>query len=307
MIPDLVMMGHVVHETIQFPDKEISGVLGSPVAYSSVVAAKLGAKVGVVTKIGRDMPPDLLKPFYDAGVDMEGVIIGDKTTNSLLVYDREGDKNIYYPQRAPEIFFVDIPKDYLKAKIIYICIMDRDVPIETIKELRKHNLTLAIDLGGYGGAHSRVRPTESERKNPVALRELVGLINIARASVEDCRYLLGIDRSNIADAAELFVKWGAEVAVISLGEDGSIAATSNKLYRAPAFREDIVDATGAGDTFSGGFLVEYLRTKNIKQSLRFGNAVALHVCKGTGGVTAKRMPTREEVDAFLNEHEDVQS
>ena len=302
MIPELVMMGHVVHETIQFPDREISGLLGSPVAYSSVVAAKLGAKVGIVTKIGRDMPQNLLKPFYEAGVDMEGVIIGDKTTNSLLVYDKEGNKNIYYPQKAQEIFFVDVPQNYLAAKIIYICTMDRDVPLETMIELRKHNLTLAIDLGGYGGAHSRIRPTESEKKDPVKLKELVSLINIVRASVEDCRYLLGIDRSDIADAARLFIKWGAEVAVISLGGDGSIAASGNELYKVPAFKDEIVDTTGAGDTFSGGFLVEYLRTKNVEQSLMFGNAVALHVCRGTGGVTAERMPNREEVDAFLMKH-----
>ena len=61
---DIVIMGHFVKEMIHFPDRILGPVLGSPVAYSSVVAGKLGAKVGVVTRAGKDMPDYLLSPIF---------------------------------------------------------------------------------------------------------------------------------------------------------------------------------------------------------------------------------------------------
>ena len=50
MEPELVMVGHIINETIEYPDRRITPVLGSPAAYSSVVAARLGMKTGLVTK-----------------------------------------------------------------------------------------------------------------------------------------------------------------------------------------------------------------------------------------------------------------
>jgi len=70
---ELVVINHIVNETIKFPDQTIEGVLGSPTAYSSVVASKLGVKTGMVTKIGEDMPKDLLQSIYEAGVDTRGI------------------------------------------------------------------------------------------------------------------------------------------------------------------------------------------------------------------------------------------
>lgn len=57
---DLVVIGHLLKEYIQFPDRKIGPVLGSPCAYTPVAAARLGVKTGIVTKIGEDMPKDLL-------------------------------------------------------------------------------------------------------------------------------------------------------------------------------------------------------------------------------------------------------
>ena len=88
---DIVALGHIINETIVFPDQTTKSVLrssllrnsllGGPPAYSMVCAARLGAKVGVVTKIGSDYPKRLLKPFYEAKVDTEGIrCSGDVST-----------------------------------------------------------------------------------------------------------------------------------------------------------------------------------------------------------------------------------
>ena len=69
--------------------------------------------------------------------------------------------------------------------------MDRDLPLATIRRLRALPGQLAVDLGGYGGAHSRRRPDAAAQREPGEVLELVGCFDIVRASVEDCALLSG--------------------------------------------------------------------------------------------------------------------
>jgi len=303
--PDLVLLGHIVKEMIYFPGRTLGPVLGSPVAYGSVVAGRLGEKVGIVTTIGTDMPDELLQPFRDAGVDTRGLLIkpGNWTTASELVYYESGNKEIRYPQKAPAIRFKDIPLEYHKARVFYVATMDRDVPLETIRLLRSLSATLAIDLGGYGGAHSREHPSEAEQQNPTALQELVSYFDVVRTSVEDCVYLLGADKvateAGEEEVVQRFLGWGAKVALLTLSERGCVVGTPGGIFRSPAQQGNVIDTTGAGDSFSTAFLVGYMHTGDVEWSARFGAATVITVIETTGGVQASRMPTREEVDKRL--------
>jgi sugar/nucleoside kinase (ribokinase family) len=270
-----------------------------------VLAGRLGEKVGIVTTIGTDMPDELLRPFRDAGVDTRGLLVkpGNWTTASELIYFESGNKEIRYPQKAPPIRFQDIPIDYHEARVFYVATMDHDVPLETIRELRSLGGALAIDLGGYGGAHSREHPSKAEQHNPKALRKLVGLFDVVRASVEDCTHLLGADKvASMADeeaVVQRFLDWGATVALLTLSERGCIVGTADGIIRVPAQQGDVIDTTGAGDSFSTAFLVAYMHTGDVELAARFAAATVITVIERTGGVQASRMPTRSKVERRL--------
>jgi sugar/nucleoside kinase (ribokinase family) len=295
MTPEIVIIGHTIHETIRFPDRTIEPVLGSPVAYSSVIAGVLGAPVGIVTKIGQDMPPELLQPFAAAGVDTRGVrVAGPHSTRNLLIYDVTGNKQVQYLRKAPDIFFDDIPVEYRGARLFFVCPMDYEVPLETVQAIRALPAnTIVVDLGGYGGATSDTHPSLDERRDPAALRSLIRHVDIVKASIEDCRHI--VEHTDEEALGRLFVSWGAQVGMVTLGERGAIAVTPDTVYRIPAFPSRAVDATGAGDAFSAGFLVEYLWTGDVERAARFGCATAALVIEGTGGVLASRMPTADAV------------
>ena len=296
MTPELVVMSHIVNETVKFPDRVIEGVLGSPTAYASVAAGRLGMGTGVVTKIGTDLSPDFLKAFEEASVDIRGIKVeGRSTTHSLLIYDELENKIILYPKKAPPLLFEDIPQEYLDAEIIYICPMDHDVPLETIKALYRQGITLAADIGGYGGAHSTKHPGEKEKKTRRTIGELIKHFHIVKASSEDCRHLFGAKESIEEEMAELMVKLGADISIVTLGEKGSIISSKKRTFRMPAFSSQVKDCTGAGDVYMAGFLVEYLRTKDVWKSALFASATASIVIEGTGGVVAGRMPTTSKV------------
>lgn len=300
MTPEIVFMGHVVNEMIRFPDRTVGPVLGGPAAYGSVVAARLGTSVGIVTRIGADMTEDLLEPLKLASVDKQGVRReGQYTTSTELVYSESGDKEIHYPHKAAPLLYEDIPASYLQAQCIHVCPMDWDVPLATITRLRALNMLLSVDLGGYGGAHSRVHPNEAEQRNPGALTRLVSQFDVVRASVEDCRYLFGTVEGRLEEIVSLFVQWGAQIGIISVGAQGVLLATPRQRLRVPALPGSVVDTTGAGDAFSSGFLVEYLRTRDPVRAAWVGSAVSKCVIEGTGGVVVQRMPTRADIDKRL--------
>lgn len=292
---ELVVISHIVNETIKFPDRTVEKVLGSPTAYSSVIASKLGVKTGMVTKIGKDMPKDLLQPIYEVGVDTQGIKVeGENSTFSLLIYDEAGNKTLLYPKKASPIFFEDIPEDYLDAKMFYICPMDYEVSVETIKALSRVGAMLAVDTGGYGGAHSYTHPDKEEQKTHAELKKIVKYFQIVKASSEDSEYFFGRKESK-EKIATSFVEWGAKVGIVTMGEEGAIVATEEKTFVIPVFPTNAVDCTGAGDAYMAGFLAEYIRTRDVWRSGLFASATASLVVEATGGVVGDRMPTRAQV------------
>jgi sugar/nucleoside kinase (ribokinase family) len=296
MALELVVIGHILNETIVFLDRTIFPVLGSPAAYSSVVSSKLGARTGIVTKIGRDMPPQLLEVFKEAGVDTRGMTVGESSTNNLLIYDQKGNKTLKFLTKAKDIFFEDIPADYLDSPMFYVCPIDYEVPLETIRSLReKKEALLAVDLGGYGGATSDSHP-QGREQGEQEIKELVGYFDLVKASFEDCRYLLGLEKGSEEQVTQKFVQWGARVGILTLGDRGSVIATKESIFEIPAYPlEGDLDCTGAGDAYAAGFLVEYSRSKDAHRSGLFATVTTSLMIQGSGGVIAKRMPSRDQV------------
>jgi len=297
---DIVALGHIINETIVFPDQTTKSVPGSPPAYSMVCAARLGAKVGVVTKIGSDYPKRLLKSFYEAKVDTEGIrCSGDVSTTTQLVYARDGSKVIHYLKKAPQIAFEDVPKSYHDARLFYVCPMDFDLSCETVQQLRGLDGLLAVDVGGFGGAHVVPEPISQMEKAPEGTRKLFGTFDILKASDEDCRRLTGNAHMDDHSLGRQFLSWGAKIVIITRGNKGAFVITHNEEYLIPAFPGKPVDVTGGGDTYMAGFLWKFLQTNSVWEAGLFGAVTALLVIEGTGGVSAARMPTFDMVEARL--------
>ncbi len=297
--PQLIAIGHIIKEVIRFPEKEIGPVLGSPAAYSAVTASRLGAKTGVVTRIGMDMPAALLQPLRDAGIDTRGIKIdGEDSRTTVLMYDAAGNKRILYEKVAPPIQFEDVPPAYLAAKAALICPMDYEVPLATMQRLAQRGLLLMADLGGFGGTVATVHPLSGKAEDHAFLKELVQYCSVIKASLEDCQYLFG-PLQDAGIAGRFLLELGAQTAIITLGGDGSQVFTGEEKLVIPPFPARVIDTTGAGDAFCGAFLVEYLRSRDLRQAARFASAAASLMIEETGGVLARRMPTTEQVQARL--------
>ena len=101
-------------------------------------------------------------------------------------------------------------------------------------------------------------------------------------------------------AAQRLLNWGAIVAIVTCGIKGSFAASHSETRHQPAFKVPVVDTTGAGDVYHGGFLYGLLKNWPLAESMRFASAVAAIKCRALGGRSG--IPERAEVEQFLKKH-----
>jgi len=294
---DLAVIGHVLKERIVFPDgKEIGPLLGSPAAYGSVAAARLNLKVGIVTKVGKDMPDELINILRQAGVDVQGLKVGAKTTANRLIYDRGGQKRLEFLSKADDILPEDIPAGYLDAACFLVAPIDYEVGEVLLKHLYDHKKMLSAELSGFGGASSSKKDGRSPAEKVEYLRKLMPYFRIVKAGAEDCRCLFG-SRFDAKEIAGQFLDWGTQIAIITRGEKGVLVAARGSpgssamtSFESPAFPVAAVDCTGAGDVWHAGFLYEYLKNKDLERAAKFANALSSIVIEKSGGVTPGRFP-----------------
>lgn len=297
---DVIVLGYIFEENIHFPDHKIGPLLGGPPSYSGVCLGKLGTKTGIVSNIGKDTSLELLKPFYDAKVDMQGLNMreGISITKNLLLYDEEGNKTLKYLVKAPEILYKDIPEIYFNAKIFYFGAADYDISVDTAKNIKKRGtFKTAADLGGFGGAHCSIESRKKYGKNILKiLKTYMQYIDIAKVSLEDCYHLFGSAMNSPEHALKKLLSYGVDnIIIVTLGEKGALVGSKDKLYSISPIETNVVDCTGAGDVFTSGFLSEYLVSLDIERAGIFATATASLLIEKTGGVNIDRFPSRQDV------------
>jgi len=292
---DLVVIGHLLKEKIRFADgRKIGPVLGSPAAYSSMAAARTGARVGLVSITGRDMPDELPDILKTAGIDMQGVHQEERGTENLLIYDDTGNKRLEFLHKARQIEFNDIPEAYLKARMFLLCPIDYETPPTLLQDLYWLGADMAVDLGGYGGASSQAgRFSIQERID--YLEEITPYFRIVKGSREDIHRLF--EDSQLSDE-EFLAEWatrGVPLSIVTRGADGALLQDGAKIHRIPVFNGRAIDTTGAGDSWFGAFLAEYIKDKDAYRAAIYASVFASIMVERSGGVNPERMPGKDEV------------
>ncbi len=126
-----------------------------------------------------------------------------------------------------------------------------------------------------------------------------GLSSLTKTSIEDAEALTGL--TDPAVIADHFLKLGAGAIIVTLGAKGAYVATRQRSAQIEGFKVAAVDATGAGDAFTGALLSELSRGEDLLAAARFANAAAALSTLGYGAVDP--LPRRAAVDAFLAAHE----
>ena len=296
-MPDAVVIGNIIKETIVEGGRVTGPVLGSPAAYSSLAMAAAGCPTGLVSFYGGD----LTEQIKEIGiVDMAGLIPYEHSTTNILTYASDGTKTVTFKKKAPNLGVRHVPASYLDGRVYHICPMDYEVELDLVEELARRGKVAVVDLGGYGGATSLVRHSILTELGRATIGRLCACGSYIKASSEDLASIF--PGYTLEQAADYLVSHGAKVVVFTLGARGAMYAIHGKDpvtvpgYKAVSKAPDgSLNLTGAGDSFDGGFVAALCASADIEAAVKFGNATASLAVEGPGGCIAARMPSRSQV------------
>lgn len=295
-MPDLIALGEPMAEFAAEERGRLSRATtfrrgwGGDTCNVAVAAARLGASVGYVTRLGGD---EFGRSFL-ALWDQEGV------DRSRVVVDPEGFTGVYFItlDEAGQHDFT-----YYRAGSAASRLRPEDVDpayVQTARVFHTSGITQAISEGARAAAAAAIAATRAKGiavSYDLNLRPKLLPLPQLRPAVEatlpqaDIVFLSAEDAGCLDDSrpAEAVVEWvlarGARLVVLKMGGEGClIAAAEGTRLRLPAYPVQVVDSTGAGDAFDAAFLVEWMRGAPLDAAGRFANAVGALAVGGLGAV-----------------------
>jgi ribokinase len=276
-------------ETISGEDLAI--IPGGKGANQAVAAARLGADVSMLGRVGCDVfGQSLLDNLADNGVDASRVQRDAAATGTAtILVDAHGQNSIVLSPGANGKVTPDDVADLPDAKIL---ILQFEIPSETVFR--------AAQLGREKGMRVIVNPAPARKAGP----DLLKLADLLVPNESELSLLTGqpvSDDASAEAAARLLIAQGAGMVIVTRGEHGSLTVTQNDIYHVPAFQVDVIDTTAAGDAFIGGLAVALAEDKPIREALTNANACGALATTRFGAQPS--LPNKEEVDEFLHKNQ----
>ena len=278
---DVAVIGHLSIDTILLPSRTAPFVvLGGSAAYTSFAAKRLQATASVISKVGGNFPEAYLWWLRQEGIDLSGVIkLADEPTTCFeLSYNADlSDRVLKLKSKGAPIYLADVPAD-LQAKAIHIAPIANEVSFEVAEHLKHCTDVLSLDPQGLLRSFDEAG---NVTENASLDARIFSLINIYKSSQNEIYTLTG--ESELKPAIKAIHDVGVETVIVTMGTKGSVLSVEGAQYNIAACPSQVVvDPTGAGDVFMGGFLTEYLRQKESVWCACVGSAAASLVVEGIG-------------------------
>jgi sugar/nucleoside kinase (ribokinase family) len=278
---DVAVVGHFAIDSIRLPSRSAPFiVLGGSVTYVSFVTNRLDATVSIVSKVGGDFPEAYMWWLRKEGIDLSGVtkLANEQTTHFELGYNKDLSKRtLKLKSKASPISVNELPRS-LRAKAVHVAPIAGEISYEVIKQLKGCAEVLSLDPQGL---LRRFGKTGRVMSRSQVDKRLFSLINIYKSSLDEISILTG--HADLEPAINAVHDLGVKTVIVTLGAKGAVLSVEKTIYKIPACKSRVlVDPTGAGDAFIGGFLTEYIRQKDSFWCACVGSAAGSLVVEGIG-------------------------
>jgi sugar/nucleoside kinase (ribokinase family) len=274
-------VGHFSIDSILLPDRHKPFVvLGGSPTYVSFAARRLDARVAVVSKVGNDFPNAYMWWLRQENIDISGVVKDENalTTRFELKYNNDlSERTLQLKNRAPPITVENLPTP-LKARAIHVAPIAGEISYDIVEKLKDCTECLSFDPQGlvrHFDENGNVTLGSLEDKR------ILKMVNIYKSSSAEIK--AATNQSDLNSAIKTIHDYGAKVVIITLGMEGAMLSVEGDIHSIPAYKpEKIIDPTGAGDAFIGGFLAEYVNDENYLRCACVGSAIASIVVEALG-------------------------
>jgi sugar/nucleoside kinase (ribokinase family) len=263
-------IGSVAIDNLETPFEKRHNVLGGAATFISITASYFVDKPMLVGAVGEDFGEENLKVLKEKNIDLSGlqVVKGGKTFrwHGRYHYDMNNRDTLDTQLNVLGDFNPSLPASFKKAK--YVCLGNLDPVIQrnVLLQINQPKLTVCDTMNYW-----------IENKLP-ELKETLKYVDVLIINDSEARLLS--QSPNLVKAARIIRAMGPKILVIKKGEHGALLFTENSVFSAPAYPlETIVDPTGAGDTFAGGFTaylakVNTVNDATLRKAVLYGSAMA---------------------------------
>jgi ribokinase len=255
----------------------------------AVAAVRLGAEVWFIGRVGEDVFAEAaINTWKQEGIHTEFVIRDpDYATGVAPIWVDDRGENSIVVVLGSNLNMK--PADVDSAADI---IASADVLITQL-EINYDIVAYALKVAKEKGVRTILNPAPAG----TLPAEVVALADYLTPNETELEVLSGMPGAEVSVAARSLLTTEEQTAVVTLGSAGACFVRKSSSAQMPAYKVNVVDTTGAGDAFNGGFAVALAEGKSLEAAIQFANATAALSVTRPG--TAPAMPTRAEVDAFL--------
>ena len=265
---------------------------GGKGANQAVAAARLGANVSMVGRVGNDtFGPPLVQGLRGHGIDVSDVAVDQSNSTGLamILLEPDGQNRIiavYGANMACDDVQLDAAKRALDvAKVL---MLQLEVPLEVSVAAAEYAKSRGIPV---------VWDPAPARDLPPRAFELANVLTPNQYEAEVLTGVVVVDAASAEVAARAIIAKGTAVAVVKLGENGLVYATSDEVRHIPAFDVDVLDSVAAGDAFGGGLAVGLAEGMSLQKAVRLGMVAGALAVTRSGAQEA--MPSRQEVESLI--------
>ena len=298
---DVVSLGEPLYELNRQPDGNWLTGFGGDTLNVAIAATRLGSTAAYVTRLGDDIFAEELRALMDREAIDTAAVRADKGVPTGLYFVTHGASgHVFTYRRAGSAASRMAPSDLDPAMIASARFLHASGISQAISDTAAETVAAAIAMARKAGVgvsydtNFRPRLWTAEKARPVIEAAAAGA-DILKTSAEDAEALFGLRHP--AEVARHLLGLGAKAVVITLGEEGVALATRDGLERVPGRKVAAVDATGAGDAFTGALLAELAAGRPLAAAARFANAAAALSTLGYGAIAP--LPRRAAVEAVL--------
>jgi sugar/nucleoside kinase (ribokinase family)/fructoselysine-6-P-deglycase FrlB-like protein len=247
-IPEVVVVGNLTIDDVVLADgTTLMATLGGNSVHTAAAATACGATVALVARRGEDFPAEAFERLATAGADTTYVVdVLGPTVRNWVIYEPDGRRHWVYRTpagRSAEVAPLpgDVTPAVAGARVVHVAAMPLDHAEDIVAEVRRVEPAALVTLDTHEGW-----ATEPAAR----VLALAGAVDLFEPSLEELQALTG-DHTPSGGLRAL-ERAGVRRAVVKAGADGAYVLTGGDLVHVPVLEVDVVDTTGAGDSFCGG-------------------------------------------------------
>ncbi|OOF61506.1 ribokinase [Rodentibacter pneumotropicus] len=279
-----------IGETLEAPNFQIG--CGGKGANQAIAAAKLGANVMMMTKVGDDaFAENTIRNFQQYGINTNYVekVPGVSSGVAPIFVDKSSQNRILIIKGAnAHLKPSDIDNAKERLKNCKLFILQLEIPLETVY--------YAIDFANTNNIPVILNPAPASKALDINYACKCDFFMPNETELEILTGLPVENMEQIRIAANTLLSKGLKNLIVTLGEKGSVWLQGSEVTYIEPYKVNAVDTSGAGDAFIGCFAYYYVKSQDIVESMKMASLFSAYSVTGQG--TQSSYPTKEQFDTF---------